>query len=91
MAFQKINNKDDQIYYTISDVSELAFKNVYLYKDTVHLLKFSEQFHSRKFEIEPFILLEKIFKDLKNDYGIKFNENSPEVAIQKQLLSILKE
>ena len=79
---QKINNQVDEVIYAINDKTAIAFKNFYLYKDAVHLLKFSEKYHTRKFEIEPFLVLEKIFLNLKNNYELAFNDKEKEVQFQ---------
>ncbi|MDN5201949.1 class I SAM-dependent methyltransferase [Fulvivirgaceae bacterium BMA10] len=83
---QALDNKTDTIQYGITDISEFAFEHVHLYKDVVHLLKFSEQFHPRKFQVEPFRVLEGIFKNFKEDYGIKFSQDEKEQIVQKQIL-----
>lgn len=82
---QNIDNRRDYISYAISDSSEIAFKHFYLYQDVVHLLKFSENFHTRKFEVEPFLMLEKIFNKFKNNYSIKFSNNEKTKVIQQQI------
>lgn len=83
---QKIDNKKDHISYTISDSSEIAFGYFNLYHDAVHLLKYSEKFHPRKFEVEPFLVMEKIFKEFKNNYGLEVSENAGSSNILQQIL-----
>jgi len=84
---QKVDNKEDLITYKTTTASEVAFKHFHLYEDVVHLLKFSESFHTRKFAVEPFLVLEKIFKKYKEDYQIDISEDSEHTAIQQQILS----
>ena len=50
------------------------------------MLKFSENFHPRKFEVEPFRMLEKIFSRFKKHYDIKLAEEETEREIQEQIL-----
>lgn len=83
---QKINNREDLISYSLTDTSEIAFDHFYLYKDVVQLLKFSENFHTRKFEVEPFLELEKIFNKLKNNYGLTLVNDEKTSVIQRQIL-----
>ena len=62
---QHINNETDEISYSTTDSSQYAFSHAFLYDDVVHLLKFSEKYHHRIFEIEPFRVLEKIFSSTR--------------------------
>ncbi len=52
----------------------------------MHLLKFSEKYHTRKFEIEPFLVLEKIFNKFKNNYGLEISSDETATKIQQQIL-----
>jgi len=82
----QIDNQTDHITYSITDSSETAFRYFPLYKDVVALLKLSEKFHARKFELEPFLALEKIFDKFQNNYGLDLSEDDPTKAIQQQIL-----
>ena len=64
----KQNVTSQDVEFSINDNSIDAFKCVPFYKDVVELLKFSEKFHPRKFEIEPFKLLEKIQHQFQSSY-----------------------
>ena len=83
---QQVDNENDKIIYSLSESSEIAFKHFYLYEDVVALLKLSEKYHSRKFEIEPFRFLEKIFNKFKENYGVEFSSDEKIKAIQQQIL-----
>ncbi|WP_340073975.1 class I SAM-dependent methyltransferase [Leptobacterium sp. I13] len=83
---QHIDNKNDHISYAVSEMGKIAFKYVNLYEDAVNLLKFSEKFHPRSFEAEPFLRLEKVFNDYKKDYEIDFSEDQTVLKVQKQVL-----
>ena len=61
---QEVNNADDVIVFRITPLSKIAFELAPLYADVVDLIKFSEGFHHRKFEIEPFRKLERIFEKI---------------------------
>lgn len=84
---QKVDNKQDIITYKTTAAGEEAFKYFHLYEDVVHLLKFSESFHTRKFALEPFLVLEKIFANYKENYGITFSEDESVNSIQHQILT----
>ena len=83
---QKIDNQQNSISYAINDHTETAFNHFYIYKDVVHLLKFSEKYRTRKFEVEPFLVLEKIFNKFKNNYGMVLGEDEILNSIQQQIL-----
>jgi len=83
---QHIDNKSNTISYEINNSSEIAFKHLYLYKDVVHLLKFTENYHTRKFEVEPFLVLEKIFNKFKNNYNLQISDDPQTKSIQLQIL-----
>jgi len=83
---QIINNKEDRISYALTEHSETAFNHFHLYQDVVQLLKFSEKFHTRKFAVEPFRKLEKIFTKFKSNYGLKLSSEGKIKAVQQQIL-----
>jgi SAM-dependent methyltransferase len=83
---QKVDSANDDVIYSINESSEIAFSHFYLYEDAVNSLKFTENFHPRKFEIEPFLLLEKLFAKFKNNFGLTLSNNEAEKEIQEQIL-----
>ncbi len=83
---QEINNREDTITYSITETSKIAFSYFYLYQDVVNLLKLSEKFHTRKFAIEPFRELEKIFHKLIDNYGLQLATDEKIKVIQQQVL-----
>ncbi|MFK7809282.1 MAG: class I SAM-dependent methyltransferase, partial [Saprospiraceae bacterium] len=76
----------DQIKISLTENSETAFELVPLYEDVVELLQLSGKYHKRKFQIEPFLKLEKIFRSFSNNYGIEFSNNEATKTIQQQVL-----
>ncbi|MDT7831093.1 class I SAM-dependent methyltransferase [Flavobacteriaceae bacterium S356] len=84
---QCIDNQNDEIYYEINARSSIAFQYFYLYLDVVTLLKMSENYHPRKFEIEPFLKLKNIHEKYQLNYGIEFSNNQPQREIQEQILA----
>lgn len=83
---QHIDNKQDEISYTTTNKSEIAFQLAPLYSEVNHLMKISERYHPRKFEIEPFRVLEKTFKSYQSNYGLKFSDEKTERQVQEQVL-----
>ena len=83
---QYIDNTKDEIKYSLSPQSKTAFGLAPLFAEATGLLKISEKYHPRKFEVEPFRMMEKVFKNYKNNYGIVFSEDPAVRAIQEQVL-----
>ncbi len=67
---QELDNKTDTIQYKLSEKSEEAFGLAHLYEEVDYLLKFSGKFSKRKFQVEPFLVLEKIMKNYRSSYGL---------------------
>ncbi|NNE27567.1 MAG: class I SAM-dependent methyltransferase, partial [Saprospiraceae bacterium] len=65
----RVDNSSNTVEISSNELSEKAFKNCDLYKDVVELLKFSGNFHNRKFELEPFRKWELICKQYSNHFG----------------------
>ncbi len=78
--------ENDQVKISVNSNSAAAFELIPLYKEVVELMKLSGKYHRRKFELEPFLFLEKIFKNFKSNYGISFSEDEKILNIQKQVL-----
>lgn len=81
---QKIDNSLNKVVYEVNDRSKIAFDHIYLYKDNVDLLKYSESFSPRVFNIEPFRKLEKIFTEFQEGFGlIKSNDDLKEEIVHQ--------
>jgi len=83
---QNIDNKNDIIKFESNEKSALAFSLIPLYEDVFQLMQFTEHFHTRKFEIEPFEMLNNLFKKYKSNYGIQFSDDEKIRSIQEQVL-----
>ena len=83
---QKVDNEINSVHYVLTEVSEFAFSLFHLYEDVVDLLQLSEKYHQRRFEIEPFLKLESIYKKYKVNYGVKLSENETHRNTQDQIL-----
>jgi hypothetical protein len=83
---QTIDNQNDEIIYSVNNNSEVAFSLAPFYEDVFNLMQFTEHFHPRKFEVEPFEMLNNMFQKFKNNYGIQFSEDEDIRKIQEQVL-----
>ena len=84
---QHVDSKTSTVSYEINEASLVAFKYFDLYQDVVELLQLSEKYHPRKFEMEPFLVLEGIYKKYKKNYGITFSQNQFQCSIEEQILA----
>jgi SAM-dependent methyltransferase len=84
---QHIDNAKDEVHYSTNESSAAAFALVPLYKDVVELLKYSANFHPRKFELEPFRKLDVIMNRYRERYGIQSSKDEKEQRIQHQVLT----
>ncbi|MDH7446974.1 class I SAM-dependent methyltransferase [Aquimarina sp. 2201CG14-23] len=71
---------------SINEKTKVAFDHFHLYEGVVHLLEYSGKFHPRKFELEPFQKLEKLFIPYLNRFDIENPENQLTSIIQEQIL-----
>ncbi len=84
---QEVNNEDDIVTYHVNESSAIAFELFPLYEDVTNLLKRSEDYHFRKFEVAPFKTLQDIFEKYKNNYNISFSKDLAVKRIQEQVLA----
>ncbi|MGC4039860.1 MAG: class I SAM-dependent methyltransferase [Flavobacterium sp.] len=83
---QHVDNQNDEITFEINNKSAAAFSLVPLYKDAFALMQFTEHFHPRKFEVEPFEMLNQLFDRYKSNFGITFSDDAETREIQEQVL-----
>ncbi len=83
---QKINPLTDEITFATNAQTHTAFSLVPLYEDVVNLMQFSEHFHPRKFEVEPFEMLNQFFRKFKANYDITFSTDETTRVLQQQVL-----
>lgn len=77
---------EDHIRISANDLSEQAFGMIAFYKDVVYLNRLSGNFHRRKFEKEPFLVLERLAADYQNRFGMPPSENRETQRLQDQVL-----
>ena len=78
--------ENDQVFLSKNEKTEAAFQLIPLYKDVVDLLHFSGKFHKRKFELEPFRKLEKIFQKYTENYNIEKSVAEDSSTLEHQVL-----
>lgn len=83
----EVDNVNNRVKYKVNAKSAVAFEHCQLYKDVVTLLRFSGQFHRRKFERAPFTVLESIFKKYRENFGIELSNDPETRSIQQQVLT----
>jgi SAM-dependent methyltransferase len=84
---QEVKNDSGEVVFKTNGRSKVAFDLFYLYEDVDALLKVSEKYHPRKFEMEPFLQLESIFTKYQNNYGIDMDSDPEIKTIQEQVLA----
>lgn len=84
---QKVDNASNKVTFAVNDNSAIAFDHFRWYQDAAQLLRVSQDFHPRIFEIEPFIMLENLFKQFKNNFDTSLSDDEKTRAIQQQILS----
>nr|WP_299338558.1 class I SAM-dependent methyltransferase [Allomuricauda sp.] len=82
---QTVDNNANTVHFETNDRTKSAFELFHLYDDVVHLLKISGKYHSRKFEIEPFLELEKIYSSFKEHAGDEALKNEVDDEIYHQI------
>jgi hypothetical protein len=83
---QKVDNSMNEVIFSVNKKSQIAFSLVSLYEDVFQLMQFSEHFHPRKFETEPFDMLNTLFQKFKSRYEIQFSNDELTRSIQEQIL-----
>ena len=76
------------VQYEINDQSAKAFNLFHHYRKSAELLKYGEKFHPRKFEAQPFSVLEEVYADLK-ELRKAASENSLEFQVMKHIEGIV--
>ncbi|MFY0592093.1 class I SAM-dependent methyltransferase [Roseivirga sp.] len=84
---QNIETKNADVQFSVNQQSPGAFKAAFIYREVVELLKISEKFHPRKFEVEPFRVLAKIQANYQNEYPDLLDKLEVPLALKHQILS----
>lgn len=84
---QYIDNTKNTVHFEVNNVTAIAFQHFFMYKEATSLLKFSEKYSARKFQLEPFLKLEALFKNYQNKFGVQLAFNKTTRDIQQQILT----
>ena len=84
---QDQDNSKNRIRYSITKRGRLAMEFIPLYKEAVELIKLSEHYHPRKFEREPFVKMEALFRNFQNDMGTAESEDEMKEEVRQQILA----
>ena len=82
---QELNNEQNTVVYKTNEQSSVAFDHFNLYQKAVGLLKLSEKYSPRKFEMEPFLELERLFHLHQQHYGMSISEDEMTRNIRHQI------
>lgn len=86
---QHLDHTHDTVSYELTDRSANAFRLAPLYADVVALLKLSERYHSRRFEVEPFQALTALFHRFANRYGLPDTGNPIEEQVLRHIEGVI--
>ncbi|MEZ4456823.1 MAG: hypothetical protein R2882_09785 [Gemmatimonadales bacterium] len=81
---EDLDNAADRIAYEVTAAGAAALPRVPLYADAVHLLKLTERYHNRRFEVEPFRAMQQVFAGLEGRCGLPADAIGP---VEQQILS----
>lgn len=83
---QQIDHQSNTITFETNAKSKTAFSLVPLYEEPFKLMVFTEHFHPRNFEKEPFDLLNALFQKYKANFGLQWDDDKQTREIQEQVL-----
>ena len=88
-----IDTTPNSVRVSCNEKSKLAFAAVEQYRDVVHFMKVSEEFHPRSFEVEQFTILNRTFnRYMSNHYsgdGTSEAEQEIDLQIAKHIEGVL--
>lgn len=80
-----LDNISNTVSIAINDKSDIAFGMTDRYKEVVHFMKVSEEFHPRHFEQEQFAILSRILNKYKNGDYAAVSEDKRIAEIEHQI------
>lgn len=82
----QVDNTLNKVIISTNEQSAIAFEYIAWYKEAVHLIQFAGKYHSRKFEIEPFQVLNQLFESFREKDQMDFKGGEIEAQIRNQIL-----
>lgn len=86
----KVENLTKEVTVTLNENSKIAFELTDKFKDVFELIQFSEKFHPRKFELQPFLKLESIFQKYYDSYGLTVDLKTQKGKLEAQVLKLIE-
>ncbi|MFN4080323.1 MAG: class I SAM-dependent methyltransferase [Saprospiraceae bacterium] len=83
---QSIDPETDVVGYAATERGRIALPMTDVYADAAHLLQFSEKFHRRRFEREPFMKLKGIMEKYRRGYGLPTEGSDLALETRSQML-----
>jgi len=82
------NTKDssDEVYFSVNGRFSSLLKYMHIYEEANNLILLSGKFHNRKFENEPFLALEKLYQNYKNNFGEEISTHDTSDDVLEQVL-----
>ena len=85
-----LDNKTDEVLYSINENSSKAFSLIPLYEDAINLIAYSIKFPDERIGPDAFSVLEKIFKKYENHFGLgDVKENSIEHQVLMHIEGVI--
>lgn len=81
----EVDNEQDLVVISTNTKSAIAFEHISRYADVVHFMKISEAFHPRKFDLEQFQVLDKIYKKYVSKAYAPTSEEKEIYTIEAQI------
>ena len=82
-----MDNAKDSITYAITEKGKIALNYIPFYREAVELLRLSEHYHPRKFEKEPFLKMEQLFRSFSKEFDSTVADNETAEEIRQQVLA----
>jgi SAM-dependent methyltransferase len=77
----------NKVSISINNKSEIAFQKMELYKDVVHFMKNSEEFHPRSIDVEEFMIYNRVINKYVNKEYETTTNSQLELEIHQQILT----
>ncbi|MDH3734214.1 MAG: class I SAM-dependent methyltransferase [Gemmatimonadota bacterium] len=84
---QQIESPPGDVTYHPTDRGRVAFENVGLYGDVVDFMRYSGEFHPRRFEIEPFRRMEAVYRGYRERPGSSASDDEVVAGVRGQIFA----
>ncbi len=84
---QEVDNRNDTIYFSVTQKGLYAKEYALLYKEAVELLRLSAKYHPRKFEKTPFKKLQQLFSHFQSEFNTVPSKDPEEEVVRQQILA----